>query len=50
MSKYLCLSCLKISEESELSEGKCPRCGSDSLMKTYNASDSPTITSANLYK
>jgi DNA-directed RNA polymerase subunit RPC12/RpoP len=50
MSEYLCLSCLAITKESELNEGKCPKCDNDHLMKTYNASDSVIITNVNLYK
>lgn len=50
MTEYLCLKCLKVTGREELTDGKCPRCKSDNLMQTYNASDSRTITSADLYK
>lgn len=50
MNKYVCLDCLKVTEEADLLDGKCPRCNSDSLMQTYNASDGVTIASADLYK
>jgi DNA-directed RNA polymerase subunit RPC12/RpoP len=50
LNEYLCMDCLAISKADDLNDKKCPRCDSDSLMKTYNASDSVTITDIDLYK
>lgn len=48
--EYVCLSCLTVSTEKEINDNQCPKCNKESLMKTYNASDSIDIPNRNLYK
>ncbi|MFW5962310.1 MAG: hypothetical protein ACOCQR_01725 [bacterium] len=46
---YICMGCFEIVSKEEREKGECANCGKNNFMKTYNASNSTTITSRDLY-